>query len=50
MLAVGLNPDDKDERPRARVRLADLIKSGTLKIEIREDRRQGRSIRYVIAA
>jgi hypothetical protein len=50
MLAVGLDPDDKDERPKARARLAGLIKSGTLKIETREDRSQGRSVKYVITA
>ena len=50
MLAVGVDPDDKDERPRARALLAGLIKSGTLKIESREDRSQGRSVKYVITA
>jgi hypothetical protein len=50
MLAAGLDPDDKDQRPKARALLAGLIHSGTLKIETREDRGQGRFIKYVITA
>ena len=50
MLAVGLDPDDRDLRPKARALLGGLIHSGTLKIETREDRSQGRSIKYVVTA
>ena len=50
MLAVGLDPDDKDLRPKAHVLLGGLIHSGTLKIETREDRSQGRSVKYVVTA
>ena len=50
MLAVGIDPEDTAQRPRARARLAGIIKSGTLKIETREDRSQGRSIKYVVTA
>jgi hypothetical protein len=50
MLAVGLDPDDKDLRPKAHALLAGLIHSGTLKVETREDRSQGRSVKYVVTA
>lgn len=50
MLAAGLDPEDKNQRPKARAWLAGLINSGTLKIETREDRSQGRSIKYVVTA
>jgi hypothetical protein len=50
MLAIGLDPDNKDQRPKARALLAGLIHSGTLKIESRDDRSQGRSVKYVVTA
>jgi hypothetical protein len=50
MLVVGLDPDNMDQRPKARALLAGLIHSGTLKIETREDRTQGRSVKYVVTA
>ena len=50
MLAVGLDPDDKNHRPKARALIGRLIHSGTLKIETRVDRSQGRFIKYVMTA